>query len=125
MNSYEKIYTLLIEEMTPTSHKIVKAQKGLTPKQIRKMNRLMTTRTKGGGWRSLEQARKGALKEFRSTKHSEEEIKAARDRARTLGDADYEMMFSQTRSGKGKENRKAIFKAMKKAIAKYREMKDK
>ena len=62
MNSYERIYSFLIETMTPASHKIVKAQKGMSPEKIRTMNRLMTTKTEKGKWRSLDQAKQEAQK---------------------------------------------------------------
>ena len=48
--------------MTPAKHQIIKAQKGLSPEQIRKMNRAMTTKTETGEWRTLDQAKKHALK---------------------------------------------------------------
>jgi len=48
--------------MTPAKHQIIKAQKGLSPEQIRKMNRAMTTKTEKGEWRSLNQAKQEALK---------------------------------------------------------------
>ena len=62
MNSYERIYTALTETIAPSRTQIIKAQKGLTPKQISVMNRAMTTKTKEGDWRTLDQAKEKAVK---------------------------------------------------------------
>ena len=62
MNSYDRLYRILTETMTPSNPQIIKAQKGLSPEQIRKMNRAMTTKAKDGEWRTLDQAKQQAVK---------------------------------------------------------------
>jgi hypothetical protein len=67
MNSYNRIYTLLIEDDEfPTQHQILQLQKGMSPEQIGAMNRAMTkTRKPGskrGSWRSSKRAKRIALR---------------------------------------------------------------